>query len=268
MHRLLVIIGLLALAGCATTNPYATFATAGGAYAEKLDAVLLAAERTGVDATSWRLLDADLLANATPEQYREYSEKDAARSDVLQRLRRHGKQLARYFKALSDLAGSDAPDVAAASVARAWDATAALGKGLREDLAFPASGTATEPLKIVLRASIKGAMRKELEKRADDIRQELATQEALLGVLTETIGHDVKLGITIAEHLLVIDPLVAEKPIRGHESWVATRQRLQLAQETVAEVGAARSAAAALVKAFESITAEPGTAGTNEGTAP
>lgn len=257
MQRLAFLVVLLALSGCATTNPYATFATAGTAYAESLDAVLLAAERTGVDATSWRLLDADLLANATPEQYREHSDKDAARSRVLQRLRRHGKQLAAYFKALSELSGSDAPDVAAASVGRAWDATAALGKALREDVAFPSSGTVTEPLEIIVRQAIKGAVREELEERADAIRRELATQEELLGVLAETIGHDVTLGVTIAERLLVVDPLIAEAPIRGHEGWVATRQRLQLAQATVAEVGAAKSAASSLRKAFEAITAEP-----------
>ncbi len=257
MHRLLVIVALLSLAGCATTNPYATFATAGGAYADSIDAVLLAAERTGVDATSWRLLDADLLANATPEQYREHSARDEARSQVLQRLRRHARQLATYFSALSDLAGSDAPDLAAASLGRSWEAVAGLGKALREDLSFPGGGTIAEPMKIVLRQAIKGALRKELTLRADAIRGELATQEALLGVLSETIAHDVTLGITVAERLLVIDPLVAEAPIGGHEAWVATRQRLQLAQHTVAEVAASKTAATALRKAFEAITAEP-----------
>ena len=72
MLRLLVLVVALALTGCATTNPYATFASAGVTHAQNLDAVLAAAERTGVDATSWRLLDADLLDNATVEQYATY----------------------------------------------------------------------------------------------------------------------------------------------------------------------------------------------------
>lgn len=257
MLRLIVLAASLVFVGCATTNPYATFATAGTTYATALDEVLVAAERTGVDATSWRLLDADLLANATPEQYATYSDKDADRARVLQRLRAHGKQLARYFTALSALATSDAPDVAATHVAQAWDATAALGKALREDAAFPPSSVATEPLKIILRKAINGRLRKELEKRADAIRLELATQEALLGVLAETIGHDVSLGITIAERLLVIDPLTAEAPVGSPESWVATRQRLRLAEQTVAEVGAAQAAARALRQSFEAITSEP-----------
>ena len=257
MLRLLVLVVALALTGCATTNPYATFATAGVTHAQNLDAVLAAAERTGVDATSWRLLDADLLDNATVEQYATYSEQDAARSRALQRLRAHAKQLATYFEALSSLATTDAPELAAASVGRAWDATAALGKELREDLAFPPSGTVTEPLKIVVRKAIQGEMRKELEQRADAIRAELATQEAVLQTVADTIGHDVTLGIAVAERLLVIDPLTADAPVHSPEAWVATRQRLRLAEQTVAEVGAAKTSATALREAFEAITAEP-----------
>ena len=253
MDKLMLLVAALALAGCATTNPYVTFASAGSTYATTLDAVLLAAERTGVDATSWRLLDSDLLANITAEQYREHTARDTARSQVLRRLRAHGKHLASYFDALSTLATTDPPELAAASVARSWDATAALGKALREDAAFPPSQAATEPLKVILRKAIDATIRDELELRGDAIHAELATQEALLGVLADTIGHDVALGITIAERLLVIDPLVAESPVGSPEGWVATRQRLRVAEQTVAEVRAARAAAKALRQAFEAI---------------
>ena len=126
-------------------------------------------------------------------------------------------------------------------------------KALREDAAFPPSQAATEPLKVILRKAIDATIRDELELRGDAIHAELATQEALLGVLADTIGHDVALGITIAERLLVIDPLVAESPVGSPEGWVATRQRLRVAEQTVAEVRAARAAAKALRQAFEAI---------------
>jgi|GEM_PF-1527469 len=268
-HRLALLVLLTALPlapGCATTNPYVAFADAGSAYAARLDEVLIAAEKSGIDATSWRLLDSDGLSNTTVQAYTESSDSDRARAAVLRRLRHHGDVLARYFGGLSQLASTDAPQRASdaagkahGAIETAWNDASALGEGLRTNLAFPPAQAVTETGKVIVGQIVKGALRKELELRGDLIAREIATQEALLATIADTVSHDLRIGQAVAERLLVLDPLLADAPISSPESWVATRQRILTAEQTIEEVRAARAAARALRETFEALAS--GTAG-------
>lgn len=259
----LTALGLaLGAAGCATTpSPYVAFAEAGSTYAATLEEVLVAAEKTGIDATSWRMLDADALSNATVESYEELSALDRERAQVLRRLREHGALLARYFGALSAIATSDVPDRAAEQAGRAygavetaWNGLTMIGDELRANVTFPPSQAVAEPTKVIVGKAIEGALRKELESRGDLIARELATQEALLDTIAATVSHDLAIGSAVAERMLVLDPLLEEGPVGGPEGWVTTRQRILTADETIAEVRAARTAARALRETFEALT--------------
>jgi hypothetical protein len=263
------VLAACATTGCATTNPYVAFADAGSTYAARLDAALLATERTGIDATSWRMLDDDLLANATVTSYDALSQLDRDRAVVLRRLRRHGAVLARYFGALSQLSSSAAPSKIAEQAGRAhgaigtaWNEAQELGDGLRANLAFPPSKVTTETAKIVVAQVVKGVLRKELELRGDLIAREIGTQEALLATIADVVEHDLALGAAVAERILVVDPLVAEAPVRSPEAWVSTRQRILTAEETLEEVRSAKAAARALRETFEALTTgKPASAG-------
>ncbi|MCO4770500.1 MAG: hypothetical protein KDA24_10765 [Deltaproteobacteria bacterium] len=255
------LILVLLLGGCATTNPYASFAEAGGTYATRLAGVLAAAERTGVDATSWRLLDNDVLSNTTPEMYAEYNERDRARAETLRRLRHHGDVLARYFGALSLLANTDAPTRASKQIGQAhgaigtaWEDLSAMGQDLRANVSFPPAAAVSEVSKVIVGQVVRGVLRKELELRGDAIALELATQEAVLETIAATIEHDLAIGAAVAERLLVMDPLLAEEPLLEPQEWVETRQRIVTAEKSLEEVRAARAAAGALRETFEALT--------------
>lgn len=269
-----LLVALALTAGCATTkaNPYATFAAAGVTYASSLEEVLEAAARTGVDATSWRLLDNDTLTNTTPESYAELAAIDAQRAEVLQLLRHHADTLARYFGALSQLASTTAPGTIAeglgaihGSIDTAFTDTKAIGELLRTNVVFPPAEAVEGTAKVIIGKTVTKTLKQELEARADAITVEIATHEAILAAVAQTIDHDLAISAAVAERIFVRDPLLAEEPIDDPAAWVEQRRALGDAERSLSEVRAARAAARALRESFEALTAgAPKTADSEE----
>jgi hypothetical protein len=94
-------------AGCASTKQYTRFAQAGTIYTGAVDKLLLVVGNTGVDATSWRLLQDDAIKNQDLESYEKLSSIDKERLVIISSLRTHARLLERYFSLLNELATSD-----------------------------------------------------------------------------------------------------------------------------------------------------------------
>lgn len=262
--RTLLLVLAVALGGCATTkaNPYATFAAAGASYASSLKEVLDVAERTGIDATSWRLLDNDTLTNTTPESYAELAAIDAQRAEVLQLLRHHADTLSRYFGALSQLAGTTAPGTMAeglgaihGAIDTAFTDTKAIGDLLRGNVVFPPAEAVEGTARVIIGKTVSQTLKKELEARAEAIAVEIATHEAILAAVAQTIDHDLAISASVAERVFVLNPLLAEEPVANPTEWVEQRRALLEAERSMGEVRAARAAARALRESFEALTA-------------
>ena len=251
--RWLPLLLLLPLLGCAHGDSLTTFARAGVAYSGSLDKALAAAERSAVDASSWRLLADDQLSNIDLAALEAANAQDAARSEQLDRLRTHSGLLARYLSAVAALANSDLPKEASKQVESLWTSTAALGQALLGSAVLPPAQVVTKPLEQLVDKAMHKHVRQYLIEHADALQRELVLQEEVLAALARAVAHERELARQAALQHAVILPLLAESPVAQPERWVEQRRSWLLSDDEPKELRDARRAARSLRTAFEAL---------------
>jgi len=243
--------------GCASVRAEhaQTVATAGGAWARAMDAVLVLAEETAVDADSARALsESEGLTRDARRQVLDRHEGIAALVADMERLRRHGKLLGRYFEALHGLTETDADARARDAAVKAASAAADLGKELAGSTLLTASerellGKSTG---LAVRGVREAALASELEARGAIIERELGLQEALLAALRRTIRVDSASLRQLAAERDVAGPFV-NGSIADARGWISFRRSLVLPPATVEALADAADAASRVRSAWAAL---------------
>ncbi len=248
--RWLPLLLLLPLLACAHTDPLTTFAKAGVAYTATVEDALDAAERAAVDASSWRLLDNDLLTNTKPEALQAADEQDRARRAQLERLRKHSGLLARYLTALAAIVDSDLPTEASKKVVSIWGHVAGAGKALTGSDVLPPADGLLKPIELIIDKSMHKRVRVHLEEHAGDLHTQLVLQEAILASLSRAVAHERDLARQAARRHTLEATLLDETPVADPAAWAKRRRQWILTEEEPRELTRARKAAKALREAF------------------
>ena len=232
-----------------------TVATAGMGWARAMDVVLVLAEETAVDADSARALsESEGLTRDARRQVLDRHEGIAALVADMERLRRHGKLLGRYFEALHGLTETDADARARDAAVQAASAATDLGKELAGSTLLTASerellGKSTG---LAVRGVREAALARELEARGAVIGTELELQEALLAALRRTIRVDSASLRQLAAERDVAGPFV-NGSIADARGWISFRRSLVLPPATVEALADAADAASRVRTAWAAL---------------
>lgn len=244
--------------GCATPpkSEFATFAQVGTGYAVAVDKLLSAAGTAQVDSTSWTLVVERRVTGMDDKTYSDKNRSDLSRLEQISRLRQHAQLLGQYFGLLEALASSDAPERTKASIEGIVSELNNLRQGMPPLVsALPQIGSVAVDFKIRL------ALREELDKRKDVIREHLTIQEQMLQELNKQIKHALSLSKEAQEQILVIEPILSKTSLKDSEEWVSTRRRVVYTSLTIDELGKARQAATKLREVFEGLISGEATIG-------
>jgi len=250
-----LILGIVTSACAARITQFGDFAQAGLTYVKASEAVI---DDAGV--ASIRANNATLVKNrqAIPPENRlaeinTHNDLLKERLVILQDIRRHGRLLQRYFQALADLAGSDAPQAAAAAADGAFASLSKLSPGIKTAKVGAASvGDLIPAVTKPIVASFKvRALERELELRSEAIANEIALQEAAFTAIGQGLVTDLQVQMNTFETEQVNNPFAADGVLPGN--WVGNREQLLKMTGTVASAGAAVAAARNLRASFESL---------------
>lgn len=241
----LILVAVVAtfLGGCRSTKEYQQLAKAGTEYTTAMDSLLTSAGNIKLNATSEQLLSDDKINNVSESQYKNLSQPDLDRLTLLKQLRKHNQLLSRYFILLNEVATSSTPQDAQKEIGEVADNLSKIGNEIRlshivtDKTVFQTGGN------IIISSQIRGALRKELEKRKDTIEREFLTQKALLKMLGDSIKTDINITIHSQETRLVIRPLTAGNPIQDEDQWIANRRKILTMDTAVSELNASEGAA-------------------------
>lgn len=247
-----VIISATFLGGCRDTEEYQRLSKAGTLYVESLDTLLKFAGDIKIDTTSEQLLQDDRILNRNQDYYEKRTNADIERLKILEDLRRHNRLLARYFVLLDELASSDAPERAQQEIGGIVGNINKIGNKLREsDLIEDRETSIIGAIgNLIISSQIEGALREELEARAETINKELETQEVLLDVLGDSINNELKITAESIQTRLIIRPYIQEEPIVKEDDWITTRKKVLTSQKTAWELANASDAARNFRKIF------------------
>jgi hypothetical protein len=215
---------------------------------------LTLAGRVRVDATSEQLLQEDTeVENVDRAAYEKMARTDAERLKILERLRTHTQLLAQYFSRLGELASGNA----GADVASSTNSIAAslnqIGKELRGSAILSNKDIAGKIASKLVEIKASGLLRRELEARAESIREEIATQEELLAALRDDVSKDLEVIATLRTRRTVLLPLTSPARIANPDQWIAARQQATILGGLPEELAAASTAARELRSAFEAL---------------
>ena len=219
---------LLLACGCASVRMEhaAAVGTAGAAWGRAVDALLVLAEETAVDADSARALSEG--QGLSREDRRAVLEKHASVEDLisdLERLRKHARLLARYFEGLKELADPAADRAADAAAAKAADAASDLGRELSGSKLLSASerDLLSKTAGLLVRGVRERALDREVAARASAIDHELAVQKTLLDALRREIRADALSLRELGRQRDVARPYL-ENRVQDPAAWIAQRR--------------------------------------------
>lgn len=236
----------LSLAGCASRSDYASFATAGQAYAKASSSLIQASSEIDMDDKSEILLESrnerlEIIAGIKADKslsdearekkikenlaklekkYCSTQEGQLKRLRVQQKLIAHNKLLADYFEQLALLAGGSQPKDIGAELKNTADSLNNIGKQLRAE-ALTAN---TDAFKQLGEVGVDLAIRSVL-------REELLTQELLLQALARQMKNQVKDQLIRDEENNVIGPFLGDGKI-NRADWKKERKRILTASFT------------------------------------
>lgn len=233
-------------AACSSTGHARRIASAGVSYGRAMDALLRVTEESAVDADSARILSEG--HGISREARREVLEKHAAVADTLadlERLRRHARLLARYFRALGDLGEGDADKEAGDAIGAVATAVNDAGKALgASKLISPADRDALSQLaRLTVRTARSRAIAKELETHAASIEQQLRIEQTVLEAIRRKLRSDLESVSELGLQRDVTRPYV-EDAIADPKAWIAARRAYLLSppsQEALHDAGEAAS---------------------------
>jgi hypothetical protein len=250
-----LLLGIVTSACAARATQFGDFAQAGLTYVKASEVVI---DEAGT--ASIRANNAILVKNrpAIPPDKRlveinEHNELLKERLVILQDIRRHGRLLQRYFQALAEVAGSDAPQTAAAAAEAAFASLSKLSPAIRTAKVGAASvGELIPAITTPIVASFKvRALERELELRSEAIANEIALEEAAFTAIGQGLGTDLQVQLNTFETEQVNNPFAADGVLPGN--WAGNREQLLKMTGTVASTGAAAAAARNLRTSFESL---------------
>lgn len=242
---LFVVISATFLGGCRDTEEYQRLAEAGTAYVQSLDTLLKFAGETKIDTTSEQILNLDRVSNQSVEDYNKITEQDIKRLEILIRIRRHNRLLARYFALLDQLASSNAPDRAQEEITGIVGTINNVSSELvgSEFFTDQADSIISALPRLIISSQIEGALKDELEARADTINKELKIQELLLSELSKSITSDIAIIENSKQTRLVIRPLTDEEVISKPDNWINDRNQVLTKMANLEELANAEQAA-------------------------
>lgn len=242
IHKTLALMAVIVVfsSSCRSTEEYKKFAEAGNQFAEANNLLLDIAGKVKINVTSEKVLSdrtiskiAELnLTNSVEkkilddyiQRYNNYSRDDQERLELLNELRTHNQLLQAYFLKLIELANSDAPARTQVSVESIASQLQASGSKVIQ-LSSDKIDKLPSVTRIVLDSSIRGFLRKELEKRKESIYKEITIQEKVFDFLAESIKGDLKIMRELQEYRLVIMPLIQQEGI-DEDEWIKTRKEV------------------------------------------
>lgn len=252
-------VWLLLACGCASVRSEhaGSVGTAGAAWGRAMDALLLLAEETAVDADSSRALsEAQGLAR---EERRLVLEKHAGVEDQIadfERLRRHARLLTRYFEGLRELANRAADRAADDAAARAMEEATTLGREISGSPLLSASerDLLSKSAGLLVRGVRERALSRELASRAPAVAHELSVQQTLLDALRRHIRADAASVRELGRQRDVSRPYL-ENRIPDPPIWIAQR-RLYLLPSAAGDILSAASDTASRLRSAWAALAE------------
>ena len=256
-----LLILLLAFPACRSRQAYANLAQAGTLYAAAIDNLLIAAANISIDTNSESLIadDGPQGNQIDLQEYQRITGVDKKRLEITAKLRQHVRLLSRYFGLLHELGTSDAPQRAQAAIG---DADSGLignlnrvSRELRDANAVSVAGASVlGPITgAIADGLIRSALKGELNKRKEVIRQELHLQEKLLKFLSEQIKEDLTDAQQGREKRLIEKPITAPTPIPNPDKWVSDRRTVLTMKLTAEQLQVASDNMEKLREAFEDL---------------
>jgi len=247
-----ILLSLLLCAGCTThrVNQFSTFATAGNRYSAAMIALTEATAITAVDANSQTLLYSrgDWSENIREDNYQKLTVSLNALLEELHVFQEHTLLLKTYFRSLSRLAESDAPDAISGQTERLVSEIQNLGGQLEK----------AESVKKYLRPAVTlivanykhKALEEELRKRAHVLERELELQSAYLKALAAGLISDAEY-LKEMKQTKNISSYIERGPL--DEKWTKERRELLTSKRSTDILDTATMAADNLKTTFEAL---------------
>lgn len=254
-------VAVALLLGCVTTacaarvTQFGDFAQAGLTYVKASEVVIDEAGTASIRANNVTLVRSRpaIAPDKRLDEINTHNELLKKRLAILQDIRRHGRLLQSYFQALADLAGSDAPQTAAAAAEGVFASLSKLSPAIRTAKVGTASVADLIPAvtKPIVASFKVRALEQELKLRSEVIANEIALQEAAFTAIGQVLATDLKVQLNTFETDQVNNPFAADGALPGN--WTGNREQLLKMTATAASTGAAASAARNLRASFESL---------------
>jgi hypothetical protein len=252
---LALLLGIVTSACAARVTQFGDFAQAGLTYVKASEAVIDEAGTASIRANNATLVKTRpaIEPGRRLDVINTHNELLKQRLVILQDIRRHGRVLQLYFQALAGLAGSDAPQSAAAAAEGAFASLSKLSPAIRTAKVGEASVGALIPAvtKPIVASFKVRALERELELRSEAIAIEIALQEAAFTAIGQLLATDLQIQLNAFETEQVNNPFAADGALPGN--WAGNREQLLKMTGTVASAGAAAAAARNLRGSFESL---------------
>lgn len=248
-----VLLALILLTGCAHSDPLGALARAGTSYSTELDEALEAARISGIDSSSWLLLNNDDLKDLGVADLDAADEQDRARLATLARLQEHADLLSRYLHTVAKLVNDGFSDRLSKSAKSLFTSAKSLSETLGANAEFPPSQVITEPLKQIAEKIRKVAIYREILPVLPELHEHVLLHEAILVTLEGTVAKERAQVAQISQDLLVRQPLVSEDAVPELDDWAEARRTLLLMDTSATEVEQARRAAKRLRGAIETL---------------
>ncbi|KST62549.1 hypothetical protein [Mastigocoleus testarum] len=240
MRKTLLLVAIIAAltSGCRYSKEYQKLTEAGNKYTTAVDKLLLAAGELHLDSSSERILEDDIIANQTVEQYQNISKQDREMIRTINNIRLHNQLLRRYFNKLDQIAKSDAPSEAQEEIEAIADNINSVSLRIQKSQFFtpPIQGIVGNITNLAIHSRIKGVIRKELEKRNQIILRELTLQREMLKEIGSFMKHRTQEMKQVRENRLIIRPLIASNPIRSADIWINERRKIFFMDQQIQEL--------------------------------
>lgn len=251
---------LVFLSSCgATLDEYKRFAEAGKEYAAAMDSLLISSADAFIGSSSESLLAADEQNPANDQlKYVRSKETLEAYLRLIALARQHTVLLSKYFRALEDLASSDAPQKAQETSARIFAQLTDIGGQIMAMPAITANSrdAFSKIPALIVSAKIKGALRSELMARKEAIYKELVTQELAQKLLSRQIRSDLASINNYKENRTIRPAYLSSRPIDDPSKWISLRAEISKASLSSQALDDAAQTSKDLKEAFQDLLSD------------
>ncbi|XOF32837.1 MAG: hypothetical protein ACL93V_12530 [Candidatus Electrothrix sp. YB6] len=263
-------VSLLLLSGCASrVSQFKDFGEAGVLYADTMNALLHESGGVSIDASSASLInhrsgaiigdDGKVKESDASKAYQELKESDkiiANRLRILNDIAEHNELLKLYFKALADLAGSNAGTEIAVGTTGIVNELSKLNPRIsKATLGNAPIGSLVGPVTELAVASFQQAtLEKELKAHAQTIEGELELQVAAMKEVA-ALWKDAQETIIAGNRKIYQKQFFKDKVLPGN--WAANRKAVLIDSNSVELADSVKEAPEKLKKAFETLVSKP-----------